>query len=543
MFNKHINNVPETRSNAVRIEEKRNIRSRIIDTHRRVRCLLLAMILVFESCQPFYSAAEFTLSGSEIDDSMNEDIFASTQEDFEEPENLDELIVNENDEIIEQTEENGLIDFNDSLEEQGIDLFSVDTEGVFSPTIIDDMTLDEEEMIEIEEELTEQILLSASDDVGDNLQGADEPDNDYITIEVNGGTVVLEQETCTITAYEGDIISLDLPSQANGTEVLSIGDNVFQGCETLQSVILPEGMTSIGTSAFEGCNNLERVVLPSTITSVGNYAFSTASQSIAMYFYGDASLLENNLSALPYYQSGTVIYHLPGASGWTHPEWNGYTTRTFADEKDETISFFEVEGGKLLISLTDGEIFGYEGDPRKIEFPSEVGGVTITSIASYALQDAENLVEIAVPTGYTNILEGAFYECSSLRKALLPDGLHAIAPYVFFDCKHLMEVNLPASVDEIGDYAFYSCSELESQLHMPDSVSKIGQYAFYNCQSMTTAELSTGLKNIGDYALSGCTSISSLEVPEGVTQVGAYAFSDMNALEEASLWMLAPSSR
>ena len=44
-------------------------------------------------------------------------------------------------------------------------------------------------------------------------------------------------------------------------------------CYSLESLILPDGVTSIGEYAFRGCESLSNLVIPNSVTSVGKCAF------------------------------------------------------------------------------------------------------------------------------------------------------------------------------------------------------------------------------------------------------------------------------
>ena len=50
--------------------------------------------------------------------------------------------------------------------------------------------------------------------------------------------------------------------------------NAFCGCESLQSVTIPNSVTSIGYEAFSGCESLQSVTIPNSVTKIGDYAFS-----------------------------------------------------------------------------------------------------------------------------------------------------------------------------------------------------------------------------------------------------------------------------
>lgn len=62
--------------------------------------------------------------------------------------------------------------------------------------------------------------------------------------------------------------SVTIPSTAT-----SIGDRAFEECYFLTSIVIPEGVTSIGVQAFCECYSLTSVTIPSTMTSIGNKAF------------------------------------------------------------------------------------------------------------------------------------------------------------------------------------------------------------------------------------------------------------------------------
>ena len=66
--------------------------------------------------------------------------------------------------------------------------------------------------------------------------------------------------------------------------VTEIGESAFSGCKSLQSVVIPDSVTKIGSSAFYGCESLQSVVIPDGVTEIGDYAFSgcTSLQSVVI---------------------------------------------------------------------------------------------------------------------------------------------------------------------------------------------------------------------------------------------------------------------
>ena len=48
---------------------------------------------------------------------------------------------------------------------------------------------------------------------------------------------------------------------------------VFENCDSLISITIPESVTSIGNFAFFGCSNLTNITIPDSVKSIGEYAF------------------------------------------------------------------------------------------------------------------------------------------------------------------------------------------------------------------------------------------------------------------------------
>ena len=80
------------------------------------------------------------------------------------------------------------------------------------------------------------------------------------------------------TCYIGSIGSctdteIYIPPYIDGYKVTGIGECAFLQCDSITSVIIPEGVTSIGVSAFAWCSRLTNVVIPEGVTSIGIAAF------------------------------------------------------------------------------------------------------------------------------------------------------------------------------------------------------------------------------------------------------------------------------
>ena len=59
--------------------------------------------------------------------------------------------------------------------------------------------------------------------------------------------------------------------------VLSIGSYAFYGCEVLENITIPEGVKDIGWGSFQGCAALSNITLPNSVTTVSDCAFDGCS--------------------------------------------------------------------------------------------------------------------------------------------------------------------------------------------------------------------------------------------------------------------------
>ncbi len=73
---------------------------------------------------------------------------------------------------------------------------------------------------------------------------------------------------------DGAPTDIVIPATVDGTPVTGLGEYAFGGCESLKSVVIPEGVTAIGNDAFTFCSSLKSVVIPESVTTIGIDAFS-----------------------------------------------------------------------------------------------------------------------------------------------------------------------------------------------------------------------------------------------------------------------------
>ena len=160
--------------------------------------------------------------------------------------------------------------------------------------------------------------------------------------------------------------------------VTSIGDSAFQYCWLLQSLVIPDSVTSIGTSAFMDCYSLKSLVIPSSITRIGNYAFEYLAEEI---------LTIDSLSFVS--------------------------------------KFFKPSTKRLVL------------------------GDSITTIGASDFQNCYSLQSLVIPDSVTSIGIGAFQSCYSLRSLVIPDSVIGIERDAFGYCYSLKKLIIGESVTYI----------------------------------------------------------------------------------------------
>ncbi len=127
--------------------------------------------------------------------------------------------------------------------------------------------------------------------------------------------------------------------------VTALDFSLFQGCSSLARIKLPGQLDSVETSTFQDCTSLARVSFPATVTSLGNNSFKGCSALTEVAFRGNAPTLGTNvfLSTAP----GFTVKFYNGATGFTTPTWNGYSSVNAGDLPFPEISVQQPAGAEL----------------------------------------------------------------------------------------------------------------------------------------------------------------------------------------------------
>jgi hypothetical protein len=167
-------------------------------------------------------------------------------------------------------------------------------------------------------------------------------------------------------------------------------------------------------------------------------------------------------------------------------------------------------------------IVAYAGPPWVVTIPTNINGLTVTTIGVYAFSGYSSLSSVTIPNSVTNIGDLAFYECFSLTNATIDNGVTSIGAQSFEDDYSLTSVTIGSGVTSIGKNAFDSAGL--TSITIPGSVTSIGEAAFFYCTSLTNATIDNCVTSIGEEAFAECYSLTNVTIPGSVTSIGEAAF-------------------
>ena len=292
------------------------------------------------------------------------------------------------------------------------------------------------------------------------------------------------------------------------SQLTTIGDNAFYACDSLTSIVIPDGVTSIGDNAFYYCDLLVEVY---------NYSALPIEKGSEDYgyvaYYARDLYTTNRPSKVTTDENGFVIYTNGGVK----------TILNYIGKDSEVI----IPDGINIIGKNAFEC----NTLTKITFSSSV-----TAIDEYAFNWCTNLTSVTIPSNVTTIGNFAFYYCSNLASITISEGVKTIGDAAFGDCDSLTSVHIPLSVISIGKAPFASCDSLteinvddehtsyksvDGNLYTKDGKVLV-QYAIGKTDS--TFKVPAGVVVVGEGAFMESQHLYWLEIRHDVTRIGDAAF-------------------
>ena len=271
--------------------------------------------------------------------------------------------------------------------------------------------------------------------------------------------------------------------------ITRIGNEAFQNCSKLESVVLSKNLEKIGASAFENCTKLTEVELPETLKIMENDYYGGS-------FSGCKNLKKVNIPKT--LEKGYWAFQ--NCSSLTQIDWGEGVTII------PNGLFKECTGLKNVQLPATITAIGEEGFQQCTNLENVVFSENLEKIGASAFENCTKITEVELPETL-KIMEndyygGSFSGCKNLKKVNIPKTLEK-GYWAFQNCSSLTQIDWKDGITKIPEGLFKECSGLKS-ITIPDSVTEIEKGAFYQCSSLAEVYLPNGLKKIGDSVFDKC---------------------------------------
>ena len=371
-----------------------------------------------------------------------------------------------------------------------------------------------------------------------------------------------DDNSCTITDYDGMASSLSIPSAINGHTVKQIDTGALSDNGIITSVTIPNGVTTIGFSAFNGCIKLERIKFSSNLDTVCENAFNNTkwfnNQSNGLVYVGKVAYKYKG--DMPRNTKITVKSDTVSISESAFKDCANLTAILIPSSVKhiDKYAFYNCQGLTKLnfndgIERIENDAFGSCEKLTSVNFSE-----TLKSIGAFAFVECKKLSEITIPRSVTSVGEYAFSGCENLASVTVSDDLPYVGGRAFEKTKWLnsqpdgvvyigksaygykgdmpknTELSLKSGITNISGYAFYEEKNLTS-VKIPETVNRIGNWAFLDCEGLKNVNIPDGVKRIESWTFSNCSSLTNITVPDSVTVLDGLAFSYCTNLKNIEL--------
>ncbi|KAK8892635.1 hypothetical protein M9Y10_029874 [Tritrichomonas musculus] len=298
---------------------------------------------------------------------------------------------------------------------------------------------------------------------------------------------VIIQDECF--SYFNSIHTIEFSEDVN---LLQLDAGVFNNCQNLHKIIIPNSCIRIYNEAFKDCKNLKTVLFGNVDKS---YEKKSSLKDVGKRaFYNCSSLLN--------------IILPPTVSRIGDSAFMNCTK----------LKRFEI--GTLYLNNENKSHVHFDKENEKLEF-----------IGKFAFKNCTSLVSFRIPHCCKELENSAFMNCTSLSKISDSNSqLKRINSRTFYNCSSLTSFHLYCNIDPfnegftIGYDSFMNCTSLkefaiENDSNNADTLKEDNKYcdsviknnAFYNCKSLVTVKFLTGkLRKINIRAFMNCSSLKKI---------------------------------
>ncbi|MCQ2052266.1 MAG: leucine-rich repeat protein, partial [Bacteroidaceae bacterium] len=275
--------------------------------------------------------------------------------------------------------------------------------------------------------------------------------------------------------------------------VKGLGKYAFWDCDSLTTVILPSSCTDYGQSSFADCSSLQTVVVAArNIWQANSYSFSNYDKCT---LYVPKDLVDYYKKEIPFNEFSNIvgIYFVKIdeniVNGTIVPERyyfkDGEQVNLTPKPKNNFIVESVIVNGDTLKESTDGFV---------------VSGINADLFIS-ATFDVANSGQCG--DSLTWAFDKAAKKLVISGNGAMPDYTASNMPWKYFKEHYGIEVvEISQGVTAVGSNAFNGCVGLDS-VFISNTVASIGSNAFSGCSSLTSVTIPNTVASIGDGAFSG----------------------------------------
>ena len=303
--------------------------------------------------------------------------------------------------------------------------------------------------------------------------------------------------------------------------VTEIGDMVFENCEKLESIVIPETLEEIGASVFGGCSSLHDIDLPNKPLALDHNTFYGSA------YYEDKSNWENGVLYVDNYLLAINSDFLNVTEYEVKEGTIAIANNAFLNNAKNLTKITLPEGLKLIGEKAFSSLYKLES----VNIPSSVDTIGYNAFASTGIYGndtnwSDNGLYI---DGWLVNVQNTKISEFEVKEGTIGVSNGSDVSFIPSRARKITKLTLPSSLRYIGKNSFKQLT-LIKEISLAGSLEFIKEGAFAVCSSLEKVSLDecTNLALIGDQAFSQAK-INEITIPESVLEMGELVFNQNRA--------------
>lgn len=303
--------------------------------------------------------------------------------------------------------------------------------------------------------------------------------------------------------------------------VTEIGDMVFENCEKLESIVIPETLEEIGASVFGGCSSLQDIDLPNKPLALDRNTFYGSA------YYEDKSNWENGVLYVDNYLLAINSDFLNLSEYEVKEGTIAIASNAFLNNAKNLTKITLPEGLKLIGDKAFSSLYKLES----VNIPSSVDTIGYNAFASTGIfNNSTNWSDngLYIDGWLVNVQNTKISEFE-VKEGTIGVSNGSDVSFIPSRARKITKLTLPSTLRYIGKNSFKQLT-LIKEISLGGSLEFIKEGAFAVCSSLEKVNLDecTNLALIGDQAFSQAK-ISEITIPESVLEMGELVFNQNRA--------------